>query len=196
MLAQPGTFVLKGQDFITVSARKALDEDDREALSQSILNAVTLTPSRGEADDIEYCINVLIEVALRALSPGVNDTFTAISCVDRVTGAINDSVQCGLSDQTIVDDQGGVRIEIPGYSADRLIDEVFHPIRRAASGNLLMLIKLADALSRLIDIADQKLVDGLKHHGTLLYDSYRASDPLPTDLDYLKARLDFVPIKD
>ncbi|HBM12742.1 MAG TPA: hypothetical protein DD390_08605, partial [Rhodospirillaceae bacterium] len=123
------------------------------------------------------------------------DTFTAISCIDRLTGALNSSVQCGLTEQSIVDEDGCVRVLIPGYTANSLIDAVFHPLRRSSSDNLLMLVTLADALSRLSEIAHPKLGDLLRAHGQLVYDSYASSNPLPEDLDHLKTRLDFVDIK-
>lgn len=195
LLKKIGTFVLKDQQFITVTADRKLDDETRESIHEQIINCVYLTKSRSSVDDIEYAINVLIEIALRALSPGVNDTFTAISCIDRLTGALNSSVQCGLTEQSIVDDDGCVRVLIPGYTADSLIDAVFHPLRRSSSDNLLMLVTLANALSRLSEIAHPKLGDLLRVHGQLVYDSYASSNPLPEDLAHLKTRLDFVDIK-
>ncbi|MDF1748242.1 MAG: DUF2254 domain-containing protein [Alphaproteobacteria bacterium] len=196
LLKKIGTFVLKDQTFITVISAKKLDDETRKSIDEQILECVVLSKSRSSVDDIEYAINVLIEIALRALSPGVNDTFTAISCIDRLTGALNSSVQCGLTEQSIVDNEGCVRLQIPGYTANSLIDSVFHPLRRSAASNLLMLIKLADALSRLHEITDSKLDDLLQAHGRLLYNSYASSTPLPQDLEHLKTHLDFVDIKD
>ena len=43
-----------------------------------------LGKDRTPKQDIAFAIRQLVEVALRALSPGVNDPFTAVECINRL----------------------------------------------------------------------------------------------------------------
>jgi len=52
-----------------------------------VRNAFALGFSRTSSQDIEYSIDELVEIALRALSPGINDPFTAITCIHWLSAA-------------------------------------------------------------------------------------------------------------
>lgn len=184
----PGGFVLPGQTLARVSV--ALDEKTAAVARDVVTGAVHLAHSRGSVDDIEFEVSILLEIALRALSPGVNDTFTAIACTDRLSAALTDPVTRGLRDHIRVDDEDRPRLRVPGLTLEDLINAAFHPLRRAASQNLLMLQHLGDALMRLHEIArpaDTRRL--LRDHAGLLVDSFAATGPLAADLEFLKQRL-------
>ena len=61
-----------------------------EAADAAIRNATALGPQRASSADIEFAVRQLVEVAVRALSPGINDPHTAISVLDRLGAALCD----------------------------------------------------------------------------------------------------------
>ncbi|MBO6638123.1 MAG: DUF2254 domain-containing protein [Roseitalea sp.] len=184
---KPGTFILRGQALAGIVGDDG--DDRREAIEDAFAGSVTLAPVRGSVDDIEYAISVLLEIALRALSPGVNDTFTAIACVDRLSAAFVTPVYKGLRNRLICDRDGIVRVSIPGLTVEDIVNTAFHPLRRAAAGNLLMLQNIADALIRLHDIADEEVEPIFEHHADLLMASFERTDPMDADRDFLTERL-------
>ncbi|CAJ1391577.1 unnamed protein product [Effrenium voratum] len=184
---KPGTFVLRGQALASIFSDAG--DGKRGAIEEAFAGSVTLSPVRGSGDDIEYAISVLLEIALRALSPGVNDTFTAIACVDRLSAAFVTPVYRGLRQRLISDGDGVVRVSIPGLTVEDIVNTAFHPLRRAAAGNLLMVQNIADALMRLHDIADDEVGPIFERHAMLLMASFERTDPLDADRDFLANRL-------
>lgn len=189
-----GDFVLNGQVFARMSAPHPVAANERDRFRDEIRTLATFSSSRGSIDDVEFGLNLLLEIALRALSPGVNDTFTAITCVERLSGTLNQAVREGLRDHVRADDAGIVRLCKPGLSVSEMIDAAFDPLRRAAATNVLMLANLAAALERLHEVAAPDTKGLLEDHGRKLLETFGATNPLETDLNYLKACLGFAGI--
>ncbi|MCI5074859.1 DUF2254 domain-containing protein [Oricola sp.] len=187
--AKPGEFILEGQAIAKVSR---MPDGKADEINKVIHEALLILPSRTTVGDIEYSINLLLEIALRALSPGVNDTFTAIASLDRMTAAFSAAVRHGLRSRDVSDEDAVVRVEIPGLSLKDMLNTAFHPLRQAASGNMLMMIHIADALARLHEIGNQKARTLISSHGELLLASCRASGPLDEDYAFLEQRLPFL----
>jgi uncharacterized membrane protein len=53
-----------------------------EKLSEKINAIFIFGPERTLEQDVEFAISQLVEIAVRALSPGINDPITAITCID------------------------------------------------------------------------------------------------------------------
>jgi hypothetical protein len=98
----------------------------------------------------------------------------------------------GLRRRDLTDSGGETRVEMPGFSLEDLLNSAFHPLRRAASGNMLMTQHIADALARLFEIGNQTARELISTHGALLLDSAKASNPLDADYDFLRQRLSFL----
>jgi uncharacterized membrane protein len=98
-----------------------------------------------------FAVDQLVEIAIRALSPAVNDTFTALACIDSLTAGL-----CRLSSHTLPErvfrDAGGrVRLLEPGLSYRRVIDGAFDKIRQAGRGMPAVAIRLLDSLARVME---------------------------------------------
>ena len=84
MRRQPGQFVIPTSALAAVAGASAIDE----RLGDQIRNKMILGPRRTATQDVEFSIAQLVEIAARALSPGVNDFYTAIACVDHLAAAL------------------------------------------------------------------------------------------------------------
>lgn len=140
---RPGDFVMQGQTL----ARVLGDTDGR--LDGRVRDAAPVIAARDPDGDLRFSVNLLVEIGLRALSPGVNDTFTAIGCVDRLSASLSRARARGLSVGVFSDEAGAARVVYPSIDAGVLFDEAFPPLRRAARGNGLMTVSLARALGRM-----------------------------------------------
>ncbi|MCY0095272.1 DUF2254 domain-containing protein [Hoeflea ulvae] len=182
----PGDFVLTGQTL----AMAGFSADDEKAVN-AVSRSISLEPYRGAVDDIRFSIRILLEIALRALSPGVNDSFTAVACADRIAAALVRPVSEGLRGDVRCDTDGVARLKVPGLSLDDLLNMTLHPLRQAAEGNVLMLDHLATVLNALYSVAGTDAKKLIAFHGKALLQTAGAGEPIGSDLDFLKSRLDF-----
>lgn len=139
MLSRPGDYVFPG-------APVAQQEVPIEATGEAIRGATALNNVRVSADDLEFAIRQLVEVAVRALSPGINDPHTAISVLDRLGAALCDVAPVFLP--TGVHHRAGrVVLVVPGIDYDGVVDGMFHMIRQNAAGSAAVLIRMLDVLT-------------------------------------------------
>lgn len=77
---RPGTFFIPGAIIAYVYPASAFDEDLQHRVNEALVVDSFRTPEQ----DVELIITQLATIAVRALSPAVNDPYTAISCIDRL----------------------------------------------------------------------------------------------------------------
>jgi uncharacterized membrane protein len=148
MLMRPGQFVLAGRPVFAVAGEKISDE-----LEDRLCSLASVGSRRTPEASVEFEISALVEVALRALSPGINDPFTAISCIDRLTDGMRALMQRRTERRVFRDDNGTIRLIYVAEPFRRYLDIAFTPIRQSCRGNTLVLDRLSDALSSLEDVA-------------------------------------------
>jgi uncharacterized membrane protein len=99
--------------------------------------------------DLSFAIDQLVEIALRALSPAVNDTFTGLTCVDWLTDGL-----CKLSSRwnprrIYRDELGNVRVIAAEVRYERFVERSFDKIRQASAGMPAVMIRQLDGLARI-----------------------------------------------
>lgn len=92
LLKRPGDFVRKGEIFIRYDGDTT---QERSEIVKDVLSTVGIGRERTPAQDIRYVIEELNQVSARALSPGINDPFTAITCIDWLSGALTNIANRG-----------------------------------------------------------------------------------------------------
>lgn len=140
-----GHHVLKTGEHVTVFAPTRPGKN----IVAKIRAAFTIGGLRTPAQDPEQGIRHLVEIATRALSPGTNDPFTALTVIDRLGTAL--ALACGRFAQQRVyrDDRDTVRVIANRTEFSGLLDAAFHPIRQAGGDHPEILIALADLILRL-----------------------------------------------
>ncbi|WP_216710896.1 DUF2254 domain-containing protein [Glacieibacterium megasporae] len=122
LLVRPGDFVFPG----AVIARV---EPGVEGIGEAIRRATALGAQRVSRADLEYPIRQLVEIAVRALSPGINDPHTAISVLDRMGATLFDIVPRFLP-TGITYHEGTPALRTSASSYDGIADAMFHMIRQ------------------------------------------------------------------
>jgi uncharacterized membrane protein len=155
---RPGHFLTRGHPMATVWPPEVADKIRRR------LERVHITgPLRTLTQDIAFGIDQLVEIAIRALSPAVNDTFTAMTCIDW----LGDSL-CRIAVEWHPqvhhrDRDGQLRLIAAPVSYERLVARSFEKIRQASGGMPAVLIRQLDALATIMAVAPpgrtQVLVD-------------------------------------
>lgn len=128
--------------------------DDIDALSENVRNSIVLGSKRTNAEDPEFAIMAIVEIGLRALSPGINDPHTAFSCIDWLGDALCRIVGQGMPDSCYRDVGGNPRLHALPLTLDGFFDTAFSEIRQAAEGNAAVMTRLAWTLRRLDESAD------------------------------------------
>ena len=101
----------------------------------------------------------VVEIALRALSPGINDPFTAIACIDHLTSALGSIMQRQLRDPIWCDKSGTARLLTIRPEFRDLVDTAFNDIRDFGSTQASVQKRLLESLmnlARLIANAEQR----------------------------------------
>jgi len=103
--------------------------------------------------DVAFAVDQLVEIALRALSPAVNDTFTAVTCIDW----LGDSL-CKITTQwnpraVHRDSHGFVRVITAEVEYSSLVERAFEKIRQASRGMPAVMIRQLEALTNIMDQA-------------------------------------------
>jgi uncharacterized membrane protein len=140
---RPGDYIVAGSALTRVWPGSKLDE----ALEARINAVFAIGRQRTPVQDVEFTVGQLVEIAVRALSPGVNDPFTAITCVDRLGSALCRLAQRELPSQYRCDGQGELRVIAPTTTFGGVADVAFNDIRAYARSSTAVTVRLLHTIA-------------------------------------------------
>jgi uncharacterized membrane protein len=189
VLHRPGHFLVAGLPLAKVWPRDAAAE-----VGRALERAHVTGPQRTLAQDLAFAIDQLVEIAIRALSPAVNDTFSALTCIDWLGDAL-----CRLSPTpetaTVVhrDAAGSIRVIALDLGYDRLVARAFDKVRQAGRGMPAVMIRQLDALARIMEhTRTESQRDTLLEQAAMIERSSADSVPEPADRADVAARYELV----
>ncbi len=118
-------------------------------ISDAISGDIVIGTQRTSGHDPEWSERQLVEIALRALSSGVNDVFTALAVIDRLSLSLALLVTRGDATRVWLDEDGAARVYGPAPSFALMLGAAFDQIREAGAGQGAVLRRLADNLCKL-----------------------------------------------
>ncbi len=140
-----GHHVLRGGEHVIVHSSLRPEAESVTAIRAAFTIGVTRTP----AQDPEHGIRQLVEIAVRALSPGINDPFTAFVVIDHLGTSLEIAFKRGHQRRIFQDGDRIVRVLADRADEASLLNAAFHPIRQAGGGHPAILIHLADMIRKL-----------------------------------------------
>jgi uncharacterized membrane protein len=140
----PGSFLMLDGPFADIYPPEA-----GEALTGRIEPYYVLGAVRTPQQDPYFLFDQLLEVALRALSPSMNDPFTAVTCIDRMAEALNLLARRRLPDSAMTDEAGVLRLVVPRPEVGELLEHLFGELRSNAAGDPMVARHLALSLRRM-----------------------------------------------
>ena len=174
---RPGRFVLAGELLATCENGKVTEDEVDE-----IRGAFAIEPTRTETQDIEYHVQEIVEIALRALSPGVNDPFTAITCIDTLAALCSEWFGHDRQEDLLRDEDGRPRVKRSGLASKDLLATCFHQIRQAGDGQPAVAIRLVEAIEALGPFGkDDEACRSLGEHLDMLEASTARHDWIESD---------------
>ncbi|MGE3787513.1 MAG: DUF2254 domain-containing protein [Nitrospirales bacterium] len=164
-LYRPGEFIVEGETIGKVWPPGRVTEAMIGDLQQSFL----LGSQRTEEQDIEFSIHQLVEVALRALSPGINDPFTAISCIDRLGDALTLLSGRILPSSRRYNEEHILRVITYPLTIDGIFDAAFNQLRQYGCGSVAVGIRLLEVFSIIAQNTDNSQVhQAIRRHATMV----------------------------
>ncbi len=153
------------------------------------LEAMHLTgPLRTLSQDIAFGIDQLVEIAIRALSPAVNDTFTALTCIDWLGDSLCKIAVKWHPQQVHRDRLGTIRLITVPVSYERLVGRSFEKVRQAADGMPAILIRQLDVLAKVMAVAPPGRSQILLDQAAMIVRISERTVPEPADQADITAR--------
>jgi uncharacterized membrane protein len=181
LLVRPGDYVFPGAAIAVLTKPVAGAET-------AIRRATALGGQRISSSDLEFAIRQLVEVAVRALSPGINDPHTAMSILDRLGATLCDAVPLHLTTGVWLRD-GRPALVRPSVDYDGLTDSMFHMIRQNAAGSPAVLIRVLEVLANVAGYErDPTRLAALQRHADLVRGDAERDVRTPSDLADVRER--------
>ncbi|MBW4563853.1 MAG: DUF2254 domain-containing protein [Mojavia pulchra JT2-VF2] len=166
---RPGKFVVQGSDLVLIFPGHKLNQK----LVKKINNAYIIGKERTEQQDVEFPIVQLVEIALRALSPAVNDPFTAIRCIDQLRAGFCHLVQRSFPSPYRYDNNK-LRVIVESVKFAELTDAAFNQIRQYGCSDVAVTSRLLEAIAAIATYTkNSKYQAVLRHHAEIILQNSR-----------------------
>ncbi|MGE0825196.1 MAG: DUF2254 domain-containing protein [Candidatus Binatia bacterium] len=137
---RPDSFIVQGSEIMDVWPPERASPAVTSQLSETFIVGPTRTPMQ----DVEFAVRQLVEIAVRALSPGINDPLTAMTCIDRLGAAL-----CRLAEREIpspyrYDTEGTLRVVADAVTFKGVTDAAFNQIRQYGRSSAAVAIRLLE----------------------------------------------------
>jgi uncharacterized membrane protein len=140
---RPGQFLLRGEPLASI-----VPASEARRLEPVIARTVAIGRHRTLTQDNEFAVAQIVEIAIRALSPAVNDTFTGVACVDWLADALLVLAEKPPSEGNWYDTAGELRLWIPAVRIERIVKLAFDQIRQASATTPAVLIRQLEVIRR------------------------------------------------
>ncbi|MCM2409185.1 DUF2254 domain-containing protein [Anabaena sp. CCAP 1446/1C] len=138
-------------------------------LIKKIKQVFILGKNRTEQQDIEFPILQLVEIALRAISPSVNDPFTAIYSIDRLCAGLCQLVQREIPSAYRYDEDHKLRVIAKPVTFEEVINDAFDQIRQNSRSEKAVTMHLLEAIAIIANFTQNPQYHAvLRHHADMI----------------------------
>ena len=182
---RPGQYLLP--DAVVVLVHPAYRADDD--LAHDVRAAMEVADLRTPHQDPEFAVQQLTEMAVRALSPGTNDPYTAMNALDDLSVGLALLVARQQPAPLRLDDDGTPRVHALGVDTDELVTSVVDNMRWYASTAPSVMLATLTLVARVGEhTRAPELRRSLLRHVDLLGDAFDAADHHPHDAERFRQR--------
>lgn len=182
---RPGDYLVEGVEVGLIYSNDTIDNKKIKLFQEQFL----LGKTRTQQQDAEYSIRQMVEIAVRALSPGVNDPYTAIACIDNLTSAMAYLSDVKFPSRYRTNQDGELRIIAATLTYEGMLDAAFNQIRQFAKGTPSVVIRLMEALITISKFDKrQRYKKAIQKHAHMVLNMAEESFDEQNDLKDLKER--------
>lgn len=143
LLNRPGDYLVENLVICEILCNSPPGEDMEERINDNIITGKARTPYQ----DAEFSIHQMVEIASRALSPGINDPYTAISSIDNLTAIMCYLANAHFPSSFRYDQHGELRVIADSLTYTGMLDAAFNQIRQYGASSPAVMIRLMEALA-------------------------------------------------
>ena len=145
LLHQPGHYVQSGAAVALIWPASRVDEQ----VDKLIRRAFQIGNGRTPTQDLEYAVNQLTEMAVRAMSPAINDPFTAMTCLDHMGDGLAKFIRQGEKGALYYDRDGRLRLVLEPVTFAALLSAAFDMLRHASCDTASVLLHMLAVIGRI-----------------------------------------------
>jgi uncharacterized membrane protein len=138
---------------------------DGNVSSNTLRNGMRLAAARTFQQDPKYAFRLLVDIAIRALSPAINDPTTAVQTLDQIEDLLSRLGQRELLTGYVCDSAGSLRVVFPAPTWEDFLALAFDEIRQYGRDSIQIMRRLRTALRRLTEA----LTDPARQEAVRLY---------------------------
>jgi uncharacterized membrane protein len=162
LLRRVGHFVPEGIPLFNASPGERLDKERVAELR----SAFDIGPTRTLQQDVEFGVIQIVDIALKAISPAVNDPSTAITCIDQLGRIMIRFVNRSVPASLLCDPPHVVRVIIPRIAVENLLETAFEQIRHYSASDIAVSLRLLRAFDDIASTcSDPRIVESLVMRG-------------------------------
>ncbi|MGO9018520.1 MAG: DUF2254 domain-containing protein [Syntrophobacteraceae bacterium] len=175
LLSQVGDFVAKGEELVNVYiAGESIDET-------VIAKSIAFGPERTMEQDPSFAFRILVDIAIKALSPAINDPTTAVLALDQLQRLLLKIGGRQLDAGPVLDDGGHERLYIAKPHWQDFMSLAISEIRIYGSGSLQVCRRLEAMIKNMVDILPRYRTPALIKELELLRSGVERQFPDPED---------------
>jgi uncharacterized membrane protein len=145
-----GHFVPAGVRLFTIFSEDHMDP----ARVNELRRAFGMGPTRTMQQDAEFGVIQIVDIALKAISPAVNDPSTAISCIDQLSRILIHWLSRKPPESLLCYPPHVVRVVVPWIDTDGMLDTAFEQIRHYSTSDAAVSLRLLRALADIASTVD------------------------------------------
>jgi uncharacterized membrane protein len=182
---RPGDFIAKGSLLVTVWPGARVDD----RLSRKINALFIVGAERTLEQDAEFAISQLVEIAVRALSPGINDPITAITCIDWLGASLCQLANRRMPASHRFGENHRLRVICKPFGFEGMVDAAFNMIRQNSQGVAAVSIRLLETIAMVAaQTAREEDRAALRRHAAMVAHGCKAALSAEGDLRDLEKR--------
>ena len=192
LLHKPGHYVQSGAVVALIWPAERVDE----RLDKLMRRAFQVGNGRTPTQDLEYAVNQLTEMAVRAMSPAINDPFTAMTCLDHMGDGLAKFIRQGERGAHYYDRDGRLRLVLEPVAFDALLSAAFDMLRHASCDNasvLLHMLAVIDAIGQETKAPEARQL--LLRHVGLIQAESQAGDLIEQDRQSIERSSEAIVLK-
>lgn len=179
LVATPGTHVMVGEPLARVSG-------DAEAMAGEVRDHVQVGATRTPAQDVLFAVQQLVEMAVRAISPSMNDPYTARNVLEELACGLVPALRNPHPHAGWVDAEGTVRLVWSPPSGEDLVDTVFDDLRTYAASDPIVVRSAIGLAQRLLLVAPERSARRLQRQLDELLTAAERAEVAEWDLERLR----------
>ncbi|MBE0596944.1 MAG: DUF2254 domain-containing protein [Desulfuromonadales bacterium] len=144
---RPGHYLIKDS---TIARVLPLGGKESQKWQKSVKEAFIIGKQRTQEQDVEFLIHELVEIAVRALSPGINDPHTAINCIDRLGSTLAELAGRAMPSSCLHDREGNLRLITRPHTWQGLVEASIDQIRQYGLGSVAVTIRLLEMIGAVL----------------------------------------------